>query len=365
MRILILAVILAAAVTPAKAWNCSNPLAARVDVGKTKPSGTAGDADGQYFLGTGSEGVKGDYYVCQVPKTAPKTKTPKSTLNQSQGQQQTANGGSSTLTNSGNSTSSSSASNSLANSGNSSNKNTNNNVNSANGGTANSNSSATNNGNGSNNASYQSTTTVEAAKIPVNSAFAPATIPTVDCYKTYSGGAQTSAFGISLGGGKIDTNCRKLQTAVHSPNKLVYCKVFITTIDAKEAGVTLQDCLAQDQSPAPVAPVTPAVQVTAPVPVAQAPVPVPTIPVRAPQQIGQFGISRGVLTNVAKRQLDDAARRLANDPTAVLQLSGPWQAAQAVGYLKTKGVSGDRILQNFSDDQNSTVSLELVWGTVN
>jgi hypothetical protein len=53
------------------AWNCSDPLAARVDVGTTQPSGSSGSGDNQWFKGTGSEGIAGDYYVCEVPKTPP------------------------------------------------------------------------------------------------------------------------------------------------------------------------------------------------------------------------------------------------------------------------------------------------------
>src|SRR5208337_3939092 len=91
----------------ALAWNCSDPLASRIDVGQVNPGGTSGDGDGQWFLGTGSEGVKGDYYVCQVPKnnsggsatnTNTNTNQNNNTQSQQQGQSQgqTANGGSST-----------------------------------------------------------------------------------------------------------------------------------------------------------------------------------------------------------------------------------------------------------------------------
>jgi hypothetical protein len=57
--------------SPAHAWNCSDPLAARVPV----PAGTTGsygDGDGQLFLGTGTEGVKGQLaghtMRCQMEK---------------------------------------------------------------------------------------------------------------------------------------------------------------------------------------------------------------------------------------------------------------------------------------------------------
>src|SRR5208283_5455647 len=55
----------------ALACNCSDPLASRVDVGTPNPGGSAGNGDGQWFLGTGSEGTLGHYYVCQKPSTPP------------------------------------------------------------------------------------------------------------------------------------------------------------------------------------------------------------------------------------------------------------------------------------------------------
>jgi hypothetical protein len=104
---------------------------------------------------------------------------------------------------------------------------------------------ATNNGNNSNN----STTTINEAKIPVSTAYAPSVVSLTSCFKGFSGGAQTTAFGASFGGGKIDKNCRALLTAQNAPNKLVFCKIYITLKDSKAAGVTLQDCLAATIAP--------------------------------------------------------------------------------------------------------------------
>ncbi len=157
---------------------------------------------------------------------------------------------------------------SIDNSGNSSNKNTN----TANGGNATQGqkqgqqqeASANNSGGNSSN-SYSSVSTYKAA---ANTAYAPTEIPTASCFKGYSAGGQGTGFGFSLGGGKIDKNCRALQTAVHATNRVTYCKLYIQLQDAKKAGVTMEDCMAMPaetpvQTPAPivVAPVAPVVDV--------------------------------------------------------------------------------------------------------
>jgi hypothetical protein len=346
---------LACYAAPARAWNCDNPLDARVDVGTTKPSGTSGDGDGQYFLGTGTEGTKGHYYVCETPKSSnPKNGTKqKQQQNQNQQQNQTANGGSSTAKSSVNSsntntnnTSSNSSSNSNSNSTSTSN---------AQGG------SATNNGNSSNNSNYSSTTNVDAARIPVNTAYAPTTVPTMSCFKTYSGGAQTVPFGISVGGGKVDDNCRKLETAMHATNQLVYCKIYITTKDAKAAGVTLEDCL----GPKPEVPVvvpTP-VAVIPPV-VVTAPEPTPAITTTATQtrSFPDCSVPNGsVLTNICKAELRDAARAMVGNPGAVLHIAAPQSVVSAVkGFLRSLGVQHG-VEWGIFDGQNNNLSFYLTW----
>ena len=54
--------------------------------------------------------------------------------------------------------------------------------------------------------------THEAPNIPVSSAIAPDLAPTAVCAVTYSGGVQTSPFGLSLGATSIDEICQKLET---------------------------------------------------------------------------------------------------------------------------------------------------------
>jgi hypothetical protein len=111
------------------AWNCSDPLASRVDVGTTQPSGSSGNGDGQWFKGTGSEGTTGHYYVCQVPKPPKKggkSGDPTSTSSSSSSSNATGGNSSSTATG-GNATGGNSSSKSgVSTSGNSSNTNNNN-----------------------------------------------------------------------------------------------------------------------------------------------------------------------------------------------------------------------------------------------
>lgn len=118
---------------------------------------------------------------------------------------------------------------------------------------------ATNNGNNSNN----STTNIQEAKIPVSTAWAPPVMSLYSCTKGYSGGGQTAVVGGSLGFSKVDKNCRALITAQNAPNKLVFCKLYIKLKDAKDAGVSLQECML---APAPIV-VIPPQPLPAPIPV--------------------------------------------------------------------------------------------------
>lgn len=364
------------------AWNCTDPLAARIDVGTTKPSGTPGDGDGQYFLGTGSEGTKGHYYVCEVPKKTPKGKTggssatSSSTSSASSGS--TATGGNATATG-GNATggsvngSGNSSSNSgVKNSGNSSNYNKNTAQGGAGGagGSANqqqSNSSTNNNassasasnngdGNGNNSNNYASTTNNQAATIPVGTAFAPTTIPTVTCFKGFSGGVQTVPAGISFGGGKIDANCAIIEAAKHAPNRLAFCKVYIRNKYVKEAGVTLEDCMHDDpqpvvassaviQSSGPAAAVVAPAVVVNPNPPSAEPVFVPVQAQRVPSPV--FSCDKA--DNVCKARLDDVTMYLQHNPnsdvilTSTNTVTSAAVASQIRAFLRKNGISANRI----------------------
>jgi len=326
------------------AWNCSDPLASRVDVGTTKPSGSAGDGDGQYFLGTGSEGTKGHYYVCEVPKTH---KDPKggggackghscnssSNSGSSSSSSSSATGGSSTSTATGGTAVSSSG---VNNSGNSSNTNTNNNTAQGGAGGAGGNasqgqkqgqsqtqSSSSNNSGGNSSNSYSSTENVAASKIPVDTAYAPTALPTSPCFKGFGAGVQTMPVGASFGGGKIDPNCAILETARNyaiSGSRRPYCTIMASDKYAFKAykkahkglnedeliAKMIDECMYKEPEPEPqvvaAAPTTPQVVV---VPVQSAPAPAPTpavvVPVSNPPVVEEI-IPVGICTFASKTQ---------------------------------------------------------------
>jgi hypothetical protein len=149
--------------------------------------------------------------------------------------------------------------------------------------------------------------------------------------------------GASFGGGKIDENCRALQTALHAPNRVTYCKIYINLQDSKKAGITMADCMAQDPQPVaevvpPPAPVQPQIVV---VPVQQsAPVAVPTV-VPVVEEIIPVGICTFASktqctpaggdasivdptrpTSVCKEMLTAARSALARHPGYVIVLRG-------------------------------------------
>lgn len=414
------------AVSSARSWNCSDPLASRVDVGTTKPAGTAGDADGQYYIGSDAANPK-DYYVCEVPKppVTPPPTAPSQTQTQSQTQSSNSNsastanstssstaksastsnsnsnsnaaGGSATATGgaggtatstakggnatggnatggsvsgSGNSTVKNTLANKLTNSGNSQNTNTL----SASGGqqsqtatggsqTQTTSSAASNNGNGANNSTYSSNTSVAASKIPVDTAFAYAAQPTVNCALTYGAGGQGATFGLSLSGTKIDKNCADLEAARKAPNKLAYCKVYIRNDYVRKAGVTLEDCMIEDKTvvvaaPVPVAAIAPPPTIIVNIPAQVAPVPV--IPaLTTTVTLRDFGTCN-VLTqsNVCKQELSSAVRLLLTSGNGRIVLTGPVESGKLIPYIVSKGLSASRVELKLSDDQNSTVTVQ-------
>lgn len=438
---------------PALAWNCSDPLASRVPV-PTGTSGTFGNGDGQLFLGTGSEGVKGQLYECEVPTPPP----PPTTGGQKQQQQQnqTANGGSASSNSTsgasatggnsnatgGNSSSSSGVSNSgnssstsqggsVSGSGNSTNKNVNNNTatggaggqggtggqstsaSTATGGnqSQSSTSAATDNGNGSNN--FSTSTNVEAAPIPVSTAYAPTSIPTVPCFKGYSGGVQTQSVGVSIGGGKIDEGCDQREIARSYAllgSKLAACKVMVSNKRSQKAGVTLDDCMRLEV-------VTPAPVVPAPVPAPEPVIPniiinngpapaQPVVPVIVPAPLPEAVITPtreliGIctfassitcqqpgkpdevvaikpldfnnptrVTSICKTMLDEAARRMKADPKMRLFIVGNQNVSETEGvvaisranearrYLvNTEGINSAHISTTIGNGKTRTVEL--------
>lgn len=321
--------VLAALWTPAaRAWNCSDPNAERVDVGSTLPAGaTAGDGDGQYYKGTDAANPN-DYYVCQVVKPTPATTPTGGNSNANSQSSSQANSASNSASNSsatgGKATSSSgstaaggnatggSSSAGISNAGNSISTNTNTASGGAGGsasatggnqhqsqsntlsGSGNSTATASGNGvgNGNNSNNYSNTTNIPAAAA---SPYAPPVFSSATCFKGFSGGATAVAGGISFGGGKIDQNCAALEAARQAPNLLSFCKQYIQVKYVKNAGVTLEDCMQPKavtpvvvQPPTRVAPdVQPIVvnvqPVVVPAPVVNfiAPAPAPSIVVHA------------------------------------------------------------------------------------
>jgi hypothetical protein len=206
---------------------------------------------------TGTSSANGAIYVtgditfqCQKPST---TTNPTSTIATS-----TSTSNSSSSATGGSSTSKSG----VSNSGNSSNTN-NNTAQGGAGGSASQTQSTTSNATGNGDNANNSVTNVKTA---AESAITPVGFPTAPCLGTFGGAAQSIPGGISFGGSKVDRGCDARQTALQFAvtlgNRLAAAKILCSTKAAKQAKLTLEDCLAFAPVPVPVAapPVPPAVQ---------------------------------------------------------------------------------------------------------
>lgn len=72
-------------------------------------------------------------------------------------------------------------------------------------------------------------------------------LPTADCIKGNSGGAQTAPFGLTLGLSKEAEGCEIRHDALvylAGGSRLAYCKMMITGKKSKKAHITLEDCMA-------------------------------------------------------------------------------------------------------------------------
>ena len=230
---------------PAFAWNCTTPGQIRVQV----PTGTVGNGTGD-----GSGQVVVDSGLTFECETLPTTSTTPTTSNSTSTANSNATGGNASSTATG---------------GNVKNTNTLTNTQGQKQGQTQSNSSVNSNQSSGGSVSDvgNSQTTVEAPKIPVNTAVAPPVFSTTNCFKGFSAGGQTAVGGLSFGGGGIDKNCaaeRVAQDYFAMGNRLAACKVITSTKASKDAGVTLADCM---NVPVPV--------VRTVVPVVSAPVPAP------------------------------------------------------------------------------------------
>jgi len=119
-------------------------------------------------------------------------------------------------------------------------------------------------------------------------AYAPDGYPTAQCFKPFGIGAQSGWAGGTFGGGKIDENCAILEAARKARNRLTFCKIYITQKYVRKAGVTMEDCMYEEEVvsvPAPVVPQAPPQIIVSPpnitVNIPHQPV-VPTTPVIPP-----------------------------------------------------------------------------------
>lgn len=304
-KALLTAVVMFACSLGAIAWDCPTG-----QIRQQAPAGTSTSTP--YY-----DVVEGIAFICVPTPTTPVTTPPSSTStssstsgansNSTSGASSTATGGKATATggkatstsgvsNSGNSNNTNKLSNTLSNTIANTNKLSNSQKQGqtqSNASTNSNQSSATGNGDNSDN----SVTNVEAPKIPVNTAMAPPVFSTANCFKGFSGGAQSAVAGLSFGGGKIDPNCAALSTAQNlyaMGSRLAACKVIVTTKSAKSAGVTMEDCMAIAAprvvvQAAPVAPVLPPVVVTvqSPPQIVYIPQPHTTITVTAPKTVAK------------------------------------------------------------------------------
>ena len=354
------------------AWNCSDPYASRVPV-PSNTTGTYGSGDGQLFLGTGSEGVKGQLYQCQKPTNPPSPSAGNTSQNQNQSQNQSQNNSQNSTQNTSNqnvsSSGSSSKSNSNASSKSNSNaasqsNNSNSNINtlspvlessnSATGGTANSSSSATNNSSG-NTSTYESNSTyTEVRQNP--GAFAPTAFSTSPCTKGVSAGGSTPTVAGTFGIALTDKGCDSRQTAAvfyAIGNPTAAAQILCSTDASKRAKLTLAQCLTI-VTPVQVAPPVAApapkpevIVIPAPTPVAATSdpkpiaIPIEKIPTPTLVSLGGCPVTR---LNVCNRELDQAFTYMARDPNAEVSIHGPLQTMPAfVSYVKQHGFSTSRV----------------------
>ena len=241
---------------PAYGWNCTgNNIRVQVPTG-TLGTGT-GDAPGNVVVDNGLT------FECEPPIPTTSTLPPTTSTTP------TTSNSTSTATSAANSNATGGNASSTATGGNVKNTNTLTNTQGQKQGQTQSNSSVNSNQSSGGSVSDvgNSQTTVEAPKIPVNTAVAPPVFSTTNCFKGFSAGGQTAVGGLSFGGGGIDKNCSALITAQDyfaMGNRLAACKVITSTKASKDAGVTLADCM---NVPVPV--------VRTVVPVVSAPVPAP------------------------------------------------------------------------------------------
>jgi hypothetical protein len=191
------------------------------------------------------------------------------------------------------------------------------------------------------------------------------------------------AFGISGSGAKIDKNCAGLETArsFASVGSLVsYCKVMVNRKYAKEAGVTLEDCMTTTRptvaptAPAPQSAPAPITIILPPTPVAPVALSVGTQPTPTPapaglvssgvlRDLGEFTVTRLTSTGTCPSVAVQLGTRGINLLSKAIGIGGEIiltgetrDVAVATGYLKRHGVT--RVSVRLEDQATVGVS---VW----
>lgn len=210
------------------------------------------------------------------------------------------------------------------------------------------------NGNNSNNTTYN-----QPRQTPM--AYAPDVLSTVNCFKGVSAGGSTPFFGATFGGGKVDKNCRQLAAASFAFSigaREAGCKIFIKTQDAREAGITLADCLAVPPPDAPKDVVQERLPVSI-IPPITALAPPPHVDTRVVLQACDDFTSNRV-TNVCRAKLDEAVLYFKDQEGGYItveanQLTGQVKANNVVAALVDAGINITAIQTKFASGFSNVV----------
>ena len=225
---------------PAFAWNCTTPGQIRIQV----PTGTVGngvgDGNGQVVVDNGLT------FQCQAPPTAPTTtptsssSTSSASANSGSNSSSSASGGAGGAGGKGGSSNIGPITNTLANTNTLSQSQSQKQQQTSSQTTA-ANSSAAGAGANSNN-----TTNVSNAQRSTPGAYAPPILAS-NCQGSITAGASSPAAAIAFGGSHADKNCQALAVAAAFnvlSNPTAAAKILCNTKAAKDAHLTLDDCLA-------------------------------------------------------------------------------------------------------------------------
>lgn len=215
-------------------------------------------------------------------------------------------------------------------------------------------SSANGNGNNSNNSTYN-----QVRQTPM--AYAPDVLSTVNCFKGMSAGGSSPFFGATFGGGRVDKNCRQIAAASFAFSigaREAGCKIFIRTQDARDAGITLADCMAITPPDAPKEIVRERLPISIIPPImAQAP-PVSVDTRVVLQTCDDFTSNR--VTNVCRAKLDEAVLYFkdqdgGNITVEANQLTGQVKANNVVAALVDAGINLTSIQIKFASGYSNVV----------